>query len=284
MLFLKICKGNPIFTVSLLIVSAYILIAILAPYIIPLDLTGKNPPYLPPSFQHPFGTDHIGRDIFMQIAYGSRDVLLLAAIGAGFTILFATFGGALAGIYGGIVDTILTIIIDVMLTIPSLPLQIVIAASIRGAGNPIILGLVLAITSWAAPARSIRSQVMSIKSRDFIEASRCLGVPKIKILISDILPIIMPYIMVCGLISFISAIYSIVGLAMIGVIPWSEMNWGVMINIAANYTPALLSFRGIWYLLAPLIAIVVLQLAIVGLSNTIEVIFNPRLRERYETK
>lgn len=123
-------------------------------------------------------------------------------------------------------DTILTIIIDVMLTIPSLPLQIVIAASIRGAGNPIILGLVLAITSWAAPARSIRSQVMSIKSRDFIEASRCLGVPKIKILISDILPIIMPYIMVCGLISFISAIYSIVGLAMIGVIPWSEMNWG----------------------------------------------------------
>ncbi|MEM2704650.1 MAG: hypothetical protein QXR45_16005, partial [Candidatus Bathyarchaeia archaeon] len=82
MLFLKICKGNPIFTVSLLIVSAYILIAILAPYIIPLDLTGKNPPYLPPSFQHPFGTDHIGRDIFMQIAYGSRDVLLLAAIGA----------------------------------------------------------------------------------------------------------------------------------------------------------------------------------------------------------
>jgi len=57
-----------------------------------------------------------------------------------------------------------------------------------------------------------------------------------------------------------------------------------MINIAANYTPALLSFRGIWYLLAPLIAIVVLQLAIVGLSNTIEVIFNPRLRERYETK
>jgi len=278
-LILRICRHNLLLTISMIVISTYIILAIVGPYFIPLDLIGKNPPYLPPSLQHPLGTDHIGRDVLMQIIHGARDILTLAGIGALLTILFATLMGSTAGLVGGKFDAVLTTIMDIVLTIPSFPLQIVVAASIRGAANPVILGLVIAFTHWAAPARSIRSQVMSLKNRDFVEASRCIGLNSFKILFFDILPLTMPYIIVNGLLALISAMYSTVGLALIGAIPWSEVNWGVMINTAANYTPALLSFNPIWYLIGPLLAIIIFQLAVIGLSNSIEVIFNPRLRE-----
>jgi len=283
-LFLRICRRNPQLVISLSIIAAYVITAAIGPYFIPLDLIGKNPPYLPPSLKHPLGTDHIGRDVLMQIIHGARDILILAGIGAGFTILFATIIGSIAGLLGGKVDAVLTTLTDIVLTIPSFPLQIVVAASIRGTTNPVILGLVIAFTHWAAPARSIRSQVMTLKNRDFVEASRCIGLNPFKILLLDILPLAMPYIIVNGLLALISAMYSTVGLALIGAIPWSEVNWGVMINTAANYTPALLSFNPIWYLLGPLLAIIIFQLAVIGLSNSVEVIFNPRLRELYQRK
>lgn len=278
-LFLRICRHNLLLTASLMVISTYVLVAIVGPYFIPLDLVGKNRPMQPVSLQHPLGTDHIGRDVLMQIVYGSRDILTLAGIGALFTVLLTTVIGSTAGLIGGKFDVVSTTVMDIVLTIPSFPLQIVVAASLRGVANPVILGLVIAFSLWAAPARSIRSQVMSLKNRDFVEASRSIGLHPFKILLFDILPLIMPYIVVNGLLALISAIYSTVGLALIGAIPWSEVNWGVMINTAVNYSPALISFNPIWYLLGPLLAIVVFQLAIIGLSNSIEVIFNPRLRE-----
>jgi peptide/nickel transport system permease protein len=282
--FLTICKNNISLSISIFIISIYIFMAIIGPYIIPLDLVGKNPPYLPPSFKHPLGTDHVGRDILMQIVHGSRDVLTLASIATLFTILFSIVIGSISGLLGGKIDLVLTTFTDIILTIPAFPLQIVIAASIRGAANPVVLGLVIAFTSWASPSRSIRSQVMSIKNRDFVEASRAIGLNSFKILMIDILPLIAPYIIINGLIAFIQAIYSTVGLSLIGALPWSEVNWGVMINTAVNYTSALRDFNPLWYLLGPLLAIITLQLAVLQLSNNIEYLFNPRLRELYKGK
>lgn len=261
-------------------VTVYVLMAAIGPFIVPLDLVGRSPRYLPPSVQHPFGTDYIGRDISAQIIHGARDVLLLAFVAAMMTIMISVILGTVAGMKGGRVDTLLTFVTDVMLTIPGFPLLIVIAASIKGGGGILVLSAALAIVSWASPARAIRSQVLSLKRRDFVEASRSVGFNTLYVIFFDIIPLILPYVAVNTLLIMMGAIYSLVGLALIGAIPWSECNWGVMISIAVNYAGALTDPRSLQYLLAPLGAIAILQISLIMLSHAVEVVFNPRLRER----
>lgn len=276
--FLRIAASSKGSLFGLIMVTGYVLMATVGPFVVPLDLVGRSTRYLPPSLEHLFGTDYIGRDIFAQIVHGSRDVLILTFEAAMMTIVISVILGTVAGMKGGRVDTLLTFVTDVMLTIPGFPLLIVIAASIKG-GNMLVLGAALALVSWASPARAIRSQVLSLKRRDFVESSRCAGFNTLYIIFFDIIPLILPYVAVNTLLIMISAIYSLVGLALIGAIPWSECNWGVMINIAVNYAGALTDPRSLQYLLAPLLAIAILQISLIMLSHAVEVVFNPRLRE-----
>ena len=276
--FLRISASSKSSLFGLITVTGYVSMATVGPFLVPLDLVGRSARYLPPSLEHLFGTDYIGRDIFGQIVHGSRDVLLLAFAAAMMTIIISVILGTVAGMKGGRVDTLLTFITDVMLTIPGFPLLIVIAASIKG-GSILVFAGALAIVSWAGPARAIRSQVLSLKRRDFVEASRSAGFNTLYIIFFDIIPLILPYVAVNTLLIMIGAIYSLVGLALIGAIPWSECNWGVMINIAVNYAGALTDPRSLQYLLAPLLAIAILQISLIMLSHTVEVVFNPRLRE-----
>ncbi|RLB80291.1 MAG: ABC transporter permease [Deltaproteobacteria bacterium] len=265
---------------GLTVVIGYIIMAAIGPYFIRLDLIGLDKPYQLPSLKHPFGTDYLGRDIFAQIVHGARDVLLLAFIASLITVAISVSLGTIAGIKGGKVDSCLMFITDMMLTIPGFPLLIVVTSLIKGTSNPLILGLIYAMVSWASPARAIRSQVLSLKRRDFVEASRCMGFSTLYIIYFDILPLIMPYVAVNLLLIMIGAIYSLVGLSLIGAIPWSECNWGIMINVAVNYAGALSVPKALPHLIAPLGMIILLQVALIMLSRSIEMIFNPRLRER----
>jgi len=277
---LRIIASDKSSLFGFIVVMGYILMATVGPFFVPLDLVGRSKPYQSFSLEHPLGTDYMGRDIFAQIVHGAKDVLLIAFVAASFTIVIAVVLGTVAGMAGGRVDAVLTFVTDVMLTIPGFPLLIVIAATVlRGSQNLLILGLALAFTHWATPARSIRAQVLSLKQRDYVEASRCIGFSNLRIMIYDIFPVLMPYIAVNLLLVMLGAVYSLVGLALIGAIPWSEVNWGVMINIAVNYAGSLSYPPALPYLIAPLVAIAFLQIGIITFSHSIEVIFNPRLRE-----
>jgi len=277
---LRIITSDKSSLFGFIVVMGYILMAIVGPFFVTLDLVGKSKRYLPPSLQHPFGTDYLGRDIFAQIVYGAKDVLVISFVAAIFTVAISVALGTTAGMTGGHVDAVLTFITDIMLTIPGFPLLIVIAATVlRGTSNILILGLALALTHWATPARSIRAQVLSLKQREYVEASRCMGFGNLRIMIYDIFPLLMPYIAVNMLLTMLGAIYSLVGLALIGAIPWSETNWGVMINIAVVYAGALSYPPSLQYLIAPLVTIAFLQVGIISFSHGIESVFNPRLRE-----
>jgi len=266
--------------VGVIIVVGYIFIAFVGPYVVPIRLVGTFEPNLPPSLDHLAGTDHLGRDLFGFIVHGAMQVIVLATMTSLITTFLAVTIGTAAGIVGGKANAFLTFCTDVMLTIPGFPLTIVLATMIRGSPNMLLLASVLAIIGWPAQARSIRSQVLSVKNRDFVEASRSVGLGTAYIIFFDILPSLAPYIVISTMRAMINAIYSLVGLSILGALPYDETSWGIIINRAINQGHALLVPAARTALIVPLVAIVILQISVILLSSSFEIMFNPRLRDK----
>ena len=146
-------------------------------------------------------------------------------------------------------------ITDVLMTIPGLPLLIVLATLIR-TDDPIVIGAILSVTAWTGLARSIRSSVLAIKSSEFIEAARALGLPTWHIVFREIMPNLMSFIAVNFIFATIGAIYASVGLYFLGILPFTLFNWGIMLNMAYAQAGAHHSLETIHYILAPIAAII----------------------------
>ena len=269
---------------GLFILLIYFFMATVGPRLIRLDLIG-NPLeiYEPPSLEHLLGTDYAGRDILAQIVHGSTGVLTISFLAALITIAISTTVGIVSGFRGGISDSILMTITDTVMTIPGLPLMIVFSAYLRTT-SPIVVGLILSITAWAALARAIRSQVLSIRENAYIESAKALGLSTFHTVFFEIMPNLMSYIVIGFIFATINALFASVGLYFLGVLPFTAVNWGVMLNMAYTLGGALYSSRTAHYLLAPIIAIMILQIGLIQFSYAVDEIFNPRLRKEYIKK
>lgn len=261
-----------------MIMVAYILMATVGPFVVPLsNVTNPSAVYEPPSWAHWLGTDWAGKGVLAEVVHGSPPILIVAITAAGIMVVVGVTVGLASGYAGGTVDMVLMRVADVFLTIPSLPLVIVLATFVK-AGDPLVLAGILSITSWAGLARAVRSQVMSLRQRDFIEAARIQGLTVPTILFRQLLPNIGPYVAIHFLLGITGAIYAEVGLFLLGIAPISASNWGVMLNIAINQGGALYSSRSVFYLVSPMAAIVFLQLGFVLFTRALDQLFNPRLR------
>ncbi|MEM3648637.1 MAG: ABC transporter permease [Thermoproteota archaeon] len=261
-----------------IILLSFVLMALVGPLVVPLDLNPKfDMVYAQPSLQHPLGCDYIGIDILAQIIWGARDVLTIVLLAGVITVIIGTIVGLIAGYFSGAVDLVLNTLIDIVLTIPGLPLVIVLAGLIQ-TRDPVSIGLILSANAWAWLARAIRSQVLTIKERDFIEASKAMGIGKLRIVFSDILPILMPYIGINFLFAVVQSLYASVALFFIGVLPFSTVHWGTMLNIAMQVSGSIFVPYARHYVVAPIIFIVLLQVGLILFSYGIEDIFNPRLK------
>lgn len=167
---------------------------------------------------------------------------------------------------------------DMKLTIPGLPLLLVLA-TVWKFGNPLQMGLVLGLLGWGGVARAVRAQTLSLRERGFIEAARGLGLSTGHIIGKELLPSMAPYIAMNMLIAVTGAVYAQVGLFFLGVLPYESNNWGVMLNLAVFQAGAMITPYALGYLLAPLLAILLLTLGIVLVVDAMDEIFNPRLRE-----
>ncbi len=284
---IMIWRNKRAFT-GIMILLMFIVLGIVTSLIAPyseLRIEGSN---IPPSLEHPLSTDPLGRDQFLLIFEGAPKILLISFLAAGISTFIGTVMGIVAGYKGGRIDSILTSVTDIVLNIPGLPLYIAIAAYFQRvpqlAYNPLIIASVLSITAWAGLARSVRSQVLGLKSRPFIEACRLLGLPTRYIVFSEIMPNIMGYIAINFIFSATGAVYAIVGLYFLGILPVDPTNWGMMLNIAYNAAGGFLTPRLYYILVAPLLAIILLQEGFILSSHAMEEIFNPRLRKEYYRK
>jgi peptide/nickel transport system permease protein len=265
--------------IGLLIILMFVFMAVFGPLFYPAQLPiDPSNIYAPPSWKYPLGTDFEGTSNLALVVTGARYVLSAAALAALFTVVFGTVFGLVSGYFLGWTDSIIMRITDLILTVPSFPLLVVLS-TVWKFEQPISMGFVLGITGWGGLARAVRSQTLSLRERGFIEAARGLGLSSTHILFREIFPNVGSYIAMNLLLGITGAIYSEVGLFFLGVVPFSVNNWGVMLNMAVFTGGAMSSVDALPYLLSPLLALLLLTLGIVLFLDAVDEMFNPRLKE-----
>lgn len=269
--------------VGLTIVTFYVLVGIFGPILIEESAMGEGEPLIQPfqTMEFPLGTDRTGHDLLKQTVHSTRPVLLLMFSGGLFSVTVGTFMGTLAGYKGGALDTVLNTITDTFINIPGLPLVIVLSVILEPT-NPVIVGVYLAIALWAGLARSIRSQVLTLRRESFIEAAETMGVPTLRIIRKEMLPHLAPYIVINFVNGARIVLFSAVALYFLGVLPFEENNWGVTMNLAyqngAHYRP-----EALHWLLVPTIATLGISVGVVLIAQSLDRVFNPRARADSES-
>ncbi len=240
-------------------------------------LPGSQTLFQAPSAEFPLGLDYQGRDILSHIVYGGQAVIATAVLAGVLTTLLAVTLGAASALIGGAVDTVLTAITNFILTIPQFPLLVVIAAIVN-LDDRLWLAVLLAVLDFPTLMRAIRAQVLSLRERDYVEAAFSLNMGLPHIIVREVLPNMVSYIVISTIFSIRSAMYAQVGLVFLGLVPLQEPDWGVMI-LVARQQGALFLREATSMLLSPILAIALFQLSLVLFTRSLEEIFNPRLRE-----
>jgi peptide/nickel transport system permease protein len=236
---------------------------------------------LPPfqSMRFPLGTDNLGNDMLALMVHSTPAMWQLIIAGAIVAGMFGTAIGTLAGYARGRIDVALMTFTDIMLTIPGLPLIIVLAAAIEPE-NPFVVGTVLAINNWPGLARTVRSQVLSLREESYVEASRIMGFSKTRIITKDIIPNVAPYLLIGFVGAATSVVFEAVGLYFLGVLPFTRLNWGVILQQAQS-GGAIQSVDAVHWLLVPMITISLLTFGFILTSQGLDRVFNPRIRAKH---
>jgi len=225
---------------------------------------------------HLLGTDTQGRDIFSHIINGGTSLILTAVLAGFFSTIIAVLLGSIAALVGGVVDTLLTAFANFVLTIPAFPLLIVLAALIQ-LSNFVVLALLIAALAWPVLMRAVRSQVLSLRERDYVEAAVALDLGLPHIVLREILPNMMSFIAINFIFAVTSAMYQQVGLVFLGLAPINDYTWGVMLYFGRT-RGTLFSADSAAMVLAPVIAIAMFQVCMVLFARSLEETFDPRLR------
>lgn len=261
---------------GIFILLALILFSILAPMISDYNPNRRaGPPHAMPSQEHLLGTTRMGKDVFTQLAYGGRISL---AVGFGAGIAAAAIGlaiGISAGYFGGRVDDILTFFVNVILVLPGLPLIIVIATMVDNA-SPLVIGVVLALTGWGWPARTIRTQTLTLRTREFVLSAELMGEKKWRIVLVEIFPNMLSFFMGGLVLGTIAAILAEAALEFIGLGDPNAVTWGTMLFWAQNNLA--LQSGAWWEIWPPAIAIMVTGAALVLVNFAVDEITNPQLK------
>jgi len=270
--------NTPSRAISAFIVVLFGLMAIFGPYLYPANLPiNANDIYASPSLAHPLGTDFEGVDTLALIVTGARYVIFSAVIACAITVVLGTVGGLVAGYYPRWAGSAIMRVTDFVLALPGFPVLLVLA-TVWNFGSLWQMALALGVFGWGGIARAVRSQTLSLRERPFVEAARGLGIPGWRIITTEVMPNVAPFIGMNLLTGITAFIYSEVGLFFLGAVPFTGSNWGVMLNNAVFQANAVTSTRALAYLLSPLICIMLITLALVTLMNAVDEFFNPRLR------
>ncbi len=260
---------------GILILSFFFLVALLAPWISPTApqrMLGR--PHDPPSEKYVLGTTRQGQDVSAQMVYGAGGSLRVGFLTGTIVIVIAIAIGLTAGYVGGATDEILSLITNIFLTVGGLPLIIVVAALIEKPGPDTII-LVLTLTGWAWGARVLRSQTLSLRNSEFVEAARVSGEPLWRIIAVEILPNMTSLVISAWIGAVLYAILAQAALEYIGLGDPNSVTWGTILYWAQN-NQALLT--GAWWtFIPPGVAISVVGLALILINYGIDEITNPRL-------
>ena len=260
--------------VGLVVIALFVLLSLFAPLIVPYDpiATSWSLVRKPPTWQHWFGTDDLGRDILARVVYGARASLTAGAISVGIALCIGVPLGLLSGYRGGFVDALISRITDAMLACPFLILAIALAAFL----GPSLGNAMIAIGISATPIfiRLTRGQVMSVKVEDYVEAARAMGNPPWRITLFHILPNILPALLVQATLSIAAAIIAEAALSFLGLGQQPPApSWGSMLNAAQRFLT-----QAPWMAIWPGLAIFLVVLSLNLLGDGLRDALDPRQR------
>lgn len=282
--FIKNCwRTSGKFKFGVIILTALVLLALCAPLIYRPIIGNQSPArpgmfrrWEPPSAAHPFGTDGHGRDLLTDYLAGLRTTLYIGFLAGGLSTLIGVVVGFFGGYKGGWIDTVLLTVTNMLIVIPSYPILVGLAM-VTPELDVGSMAVILAIFSWPYSARTIRAQVLTMKERPYVELAKVSGQKDMQIIFTEILPNLMPYLLMGFAFSVVGAMVAEVGIEAMGLGPSNIITLGMMINFANGW--AVYSLGRIEILLIPVGALVLIFMAITMINRGMEEFLNPRLQK-----
>jgi peptide/nickel transport system permease protein len=263
--------------IGVAVVLIFVVLALVGPLLTkyqPRDYV--SPGVQPPSSEFWFGTTSFGEDVFTQFVYGLRSTFIIGIIGGGIGTLIGIFIGFISGYRGGIVDEILNMFTNIVLVIPSLVVLLIIAAYLEVRGF-LFESLFIGFFAWPWAARAVRAQTFSLRSRDFVDLARMSGMKPLKIIIKEIAPNMMSYLLLVYILQFGGAVLTAATLDFIGLGPTNGISLGLMMNYAVIHGALILGMW--WWFIPPGLAITAIVGALYVTNVGLDEVFNPKLRE-----
>jgi peptide/nickel transport system permease protein len=273
---------SPKIIIGLAILLAFVVIAIFGPMIAPYDpsasLTSSSGVPQPPSAAHLLGTTQLQQDVLSQLLVGARTTMIVAFTSGAVATILAVVIGVSAGYFGGLADDLLSMLINVFLVLPALPLLIVLTGflSSSSSANDLLISLIISITGWGWGARVLRVQTLTLRKQDFVESARLIGERSWRIIAMEILPGLVPIVASSFLFTVIYAIGVYTSLAFLGLINATHWSWGTMLFWAQQSSAA--QSHEWWWFIPPGLAVALLGTALALLNFGIDEFINPRLR------
>lgn len=275
---------SPKIIVGLCLSGAFGILAIVGPLVAPYNpntsVSTTNGTPMPPSAAHWLGTTQVQQDVLSQLLAGGRSTILVSLIaGVAATVLAVVFG-VTAGYFGGSADDLLSMLANIFLVLPALPLLIVVFGFLGRGANPndIMIGVIISITGWAFGARQLRAQTLSMRSRDFIDSARIVGEKSWRIMTHEILPNLVPVVATTFLFTVIYSVGTYTALSFLSVISLSHWSWGTMLYWAQSGQAAQQARIEWWWFLPPGLAVGLFGTGLALLNFGIDEYVNPRLR------
>lgn len=278
----RLIRESGKFKLGLGITLLLIVLSLLSPILIRMLIGDVDPMqqgtymiFLDPSSENWLGTDRFGRDVLSMVLAALPVSLTVAFLAGLLSTAMGVLVGFVSGYKGGRTDSVLRTVTDMLIVIPTLPLIIILAANTRSLGS-VRLALVLALFSWPFAARVIRTQVMSLRERPYVELARISNVPDRSIIFGEILPNMAPFVAIGFAQASVGSAFALVGLTVIGLGPSNQVDLGRLISEALGY--GVISMGKEHIFVAPVFMLILLFYGLALMSQGMEEFFNPRLR------
>jgi peptide/nickel transport system permease protein len=264
------------------IILFFIILALFGPELAPhsaawvANTTNGTPQ--PPSGSLWLGTDNTQHDLYSQLLIGSRSTLLISFLAAAFATVLSVAVGVTSGYVGGVADEILSIITNIFLALPGLLILLVIVKFLPAAdqSNSVVIGFVVALSSWAYGARALRAQTLALRDQDYVVSARVIGERKPRIVVFEILPNLLPIVAASFIFTVIYGMGVYVALCYLGVVSPASGSWGTMLETAQG--SGAIEANQWWWYLPPALCVALVGIGLALLNFGIDEIINPRIR------
>jgi peptide/nickel transport system permease protein len=267
--------------IGLGMLAAFVLIAIIGPLIAPDNPNqsyANAPVPLPPSAAHWLGTTSLQQDVFSQLLSGGRSTLLVALLAGVVATALSVIIGVTAGYLGGLADDLLSMLANIFLVMPALPLLIILFGFLghASADNDLVVGLIISLTGWAWGARVLRAQTLSLRNRDYVDSARLIGESNWRIIGTEIVPNLVPVIASSFLFTVLYGVGTYTAIAFLGYVNPDHWSWGSMLFYAQLSDAETSGYW--WWFVPPGLAVAFLGTSLALLNFGIDEFINPRLR------